>query len=64
MYPYFDAKFLTKNMQVKPTIFVVGLVLTLLGVKLDGLSASEIVIKYRVVGPSKDYESTTVLKPL
>ncbi|KAL3793298.1 hypothetical protein HJC23_003808 [Cyclotella cryptica] len=33
-------------------------------VKLDGLSASEIVIKYRVVGPSKDYESTTVLKPL
>lgn len=33
-------------------------------VKLDGLSASEIVIKYRVRGPSKDYESTTVLKPL
>jgi hypothetical protein len=33
-------------------------------VKLNGLSASEIVIKYRVVGPSKDYESTTVLKPL
>lgn len=33
-------------------------------VKLDGLSASEIVIKYRVKGPSKDYESTTVLKPI
>jgi hypothetical protein len=33
-------------------------------VKLDGLSASEIIIKYRVKGPSKDYESTTVLKPL
>ncbi|KAL7551391.1 hypothetical protein ACHAWF_014590 [Thalassiosira exigua] len=32
-------------------------------VKLEGLSASEIVIKYRVKGPSKDYESTTVLKP-
>ena len=33
-------------------------------VKLDGLSASEVIIKYRVKGPSKDYESTTVLKPL
>ena len=32
-------------------------------VKLNGLSASEIVIKYRVKGPSKDYESTTILKP-
>jgi hypothetical protein len=32
-------------------------------VKLNGLSASEIVIKYRVRGPSKDYESTTILKP-
>lgn len=32
-------------------------------VKLNGLSASEIIIKYRVKGPSKDYESTTVLKP-
>jgi len=32
-------------------------------VKLNGLSASEIIIKYRVVGPSKDYESTTILKP-
>jgi len=33
-------------------------------VKLDGLSASEIIIKYQVKGPSKDYESTTVLQPL
>ena len=33
-------------------------------VKLDGLSASEVIIKYRVKGPSKDYESTTVLKPV
>ncbi|KAL3779630.1 hypothetical protein ACHAW5_000596 [Stephanodiscus triporus] len=33
-------------------------------VKLKGLSASEIIIKYRVKGPSKDYESTTILKPL
>ena len=32
-------------------------------VKLNGLSASEIIIKYRVKGPSKDYESTTILKP-
>ena len=32
-------------------------------VKLDGLSASEIIIKYRVKGPAKDYESTTILKP-
>ena len=32
-------------------------------VKLNGLSANEIIIKYRVVGPSKDYESTTILKP-
>lgn len=32
-------------------------------VKLIGLSASEIIIKYRVKGPSKDYESTTILKP-
>lgn len=32
-------------------------------VKLIGLSASEIIIKYRVKGPNKDYESTTTLKP-
>ena len=32
-------------------------------VKFNGLSASEIIIKYRVKGPSKDYESTTNLKP-
>ncbi|KAL9190896.1 hypothetical protein ACHAXT_000602 [Thalassiosira profunda] len=32
-------------------------------VKLNGLTASEIVIKYRVKGPAKDYESTTILKP-
>ena len=32
-------------------------------VKLNGMSASEIVIKYRVKGPAKDYESTTILKP-
>ena len=33
-------------------------------VKLNGLSAEEIIIKYRVKGPKKDYESTTKLKPL
>ncbi len=33
-------------------------------VRFKGLSASEIVIKYRVKGPNKDYESTTTLKPL
>lgn len=32
-------------------------------VKLSGSSASEIIIKYRVKGPNKDYESTTILKP-
>ena len=32
-------------------------------VKLSGLTASEIIIKYRVKGPAKDYESTTILKP-
>lgn len=32
-------------------------------VKLNGLSASEIIIKYRVKGPAKDYESTTILTP-
>ena len=32
-------------------------------VKLKGLSASEIIIKYRVKGPAKDYESTTIMKP-
>ena len=33
-------------------------------VKLDGLAATEIIITYRVKGPSKDYESTTYLTPL
>ena len=33
-------------------------------VKLNGLSASKIIIKYRVKGPAKDYESTTILKPV
>lgn len=33
-------------------------------VKMMGSAASEIVIKYRVKGPKKDYESTTILKPL
>jgi len=32
-------------------------------VKLNGTSATEIIIKYRVKGPSKDYESTTILRP-
>ena len=32
-------------------------------VKLDGLSATEIIMKYRVQGPAKDYESTTILMP-
>lgn len=32
-------------------------------VKMNGLSASEVIIKYRVKGPAKDYESTTILKP-
>ncbi|KAL3823695.1 hypothetical protein ACHAXA_007266 [Cyclostephanos tholiformis] len=32
-------------------------------VKFNGLSASEIIIKYQVKGPSKDYESTTILRP-
>lgn len=32
-------------------------------VKLNGLSASKIIIKYRVKGPAKDYESTTILTP-
>ncbi len=32
-------------------------------VKLNGISASEIIIEYRVKGPNKDYESTTILKP-
>jgi len=30
---------------------------------LNGTSATEIIIKYRVKGPSKDYESTTILRP-
>ena len=33
-------------------------------VKLTGPSASEIIIKYRVKGPKKDYESTTRLIPI
>ena len=33
-------------------------------VRLNGLSASEIIIKYRVKGPAKDYESTTILTPV
>lgn len=33
-------------------------------VKLNGPSASEIIIKYRVKGPAKDYESTTILLPV
>ena len=32
-------------------------------IKLDGLSAKEIIITYRVKGPAKDYESTTVMTP-
>jgi hypothetical protein len=32
-------------------------------VKLDGLSATEIIITYRVKGPAKDYESTTIMTP-
>jgi len=30
-------------------------------VKLDGLTATEIIITYRVEGPAKDYESTTIM---
>ncbi|CAJ1949003.1 unnamed protein product [Cylindrotheca closterium] len=30
-------------------------------VKLDGLTAKEIIITYRVEGPAKDYESTTIM---
>lgn len=32
-------------------------------VKLDGLKATELTISYRVKGPSKDYEATTVMSP-
>jgi hypothetical protein len=32
-------------------------------VTLDGLGATEIVMTYRVKGPTKDYESTTILTP-
>ncbi|KAG7342502.1 Dimethylaniline monooxygenase [Nitzschia inconspicua] len=32
-------------------------------IKLDGLKATEVVITYRVKGPSKDYEATTVMTP-
>jgi len=33
-------------------------------VKLDGLAATEVVITYRVQGPAKDYESTTIMRPI
>jgi hypothetical protein len=33
-------------------------------IKLDGLAATEVIITYRVRGPSKDYESTTVMRPI
>ena len=33
-------------------------------VKLDGLAATEVIITYRVRGPSKDYESTTTMRPI
>lgn len=32
-------------------------------IKLDGLTATEIIITYRVKGPAKDYESTTIMTP-
>ncbi|KAG7363702.1 Dimethylaniline monooxygenase [Nitzschia inconspicua] len=32
-------------------------------IKLDGLKATEVVITYRVKGPSKDYEATTIMTP-
>eukprot|EP00536_Pseudo-nitzschia_multiseries_P010042 jgi/Psemu1/202233/e_gw1.294.55.1 len=32
-------------------------------IKLDGITATEVVITYRVKGPAKDYESTTIMKP-
>ena len=32
-------------------------------IRLDGLAATEIVMTYRVRGPAKDYESTTILTP-
>ena len=32
-------------------------------IKLDGTAATEIIMSYRVKGPAKDYESTTVLTP-
>ncbi|KAL3938850.1 MAG: hypothetical protein SGBAC_006327, partial [Bacillariaceae sp.] len=30
-------------------------------VKLDGLTATDVIITYRVEGPAKDYESTTIM---
>jgi len=33
-------------------------------VKLDGLAATEVIITYRVQGPAKDYESTTIMRPI
>jgi hypothetical protein len=33
-------------------------------IKLDGLAATEVIITYRVRGPSKDYESTTTMQPI
>jgi hypothetical protein len=30
---------------------------------LDGLKATEIIISYRVKGPTKDYEATTFMTP-
>ena len=33
-------------------------------VKMDGLAATEVIITYRVQGPAKDYESTTVMRPI
>ena len=32
-------------------------------IKMDGLAATEVIITYRVRGPAKDYESTTVMRP-
>ena len=32
-------------------------------IKLDGLAATEVIITYRVKGPAKDYESTTIMRP-
>jgi len=32
-------------------------------IKLDGLAATDVIITYRVKGPAKDYESTTIMRP-